>query len=119
MLKILAVDDDLYILELYKALFLGEGFLVETAEDTLGALVKYHEFKPDLMILDVDMPAGGGQKVFERLRNVFESRIPVIFSTGLPESVAHLAKSASVAILKKPVMNEKLLSEVKRLLGIG
>lgn len=118
MAKILAVDDDLYILELYKALFTDEGFVVETAEDASGALVKYHEFKPDLIILDVDMPAGGGQKAFERLRNIIGSSIPVIFSTGLPENVAHLARSASVAVLKKPVDNEKLLFEARRLLRL-
>lgn len=116
--KILAADDDRDILELYKALLTTEGFEVETAEDSAGALVKYHEFKPDLMILDFDMPAGSGEKVFERLRNNIGSRIPVIFSTGMPEKVVHLAKYPSVVILKKPIDNEKILFEVRRLLGI-
>lgn len=119
MAKILAVDDDLYILELYKEIFTKAGFEVQTAEDAVAAVTRYQEFKPDLLVLDVDMPAGGGQKVFDRLRNLFQVATPIIFSTGMPENVASLAKLANVAVLKKPVNPELLVSEARRLLRIG
>ncbi len=64
MFKIMAVDDDLYILELYKTILVEAGYEVETAEDAMSAITKYQEFKPDLLILDVEMPAGGGVKSF-------------------------------------------------------
>jgi DNA-binding response OmpR family regulator len=115
--KILAVDDDLYILELYKALFSEEGFIVETAEDAVGAMAKHNDFKSDLLILDVDMPGGGGQAVFAHVRRALDVCTPVIFSTGAAEGVAHLKDSPRVAILKKPVECGRLLAEVKRLLG--
>jgi two-component system response regulator VicR len=119
MSKILAVDDDQSILELYKEIFSKAGFEVQTAEDAVSAVMKYQDFKPDLLVLDVEMPAGGGQKVFDRLRNLFQTATPIIFSTGSPESVENLAKMANVIILKKPVNPEQLISAAKLLLRIA
>ena len=116
MSKILAVDDDLFILELYKTILTEAGYEVETAEDAMSSVTKFQEFKPDLLILDVEMPAGGGEKVFDRLRNLFMVTIPIIFSTGIPESVECYAGQDNVTILKKPVNKETLLNEIKRLL---
>ena len=115
MAKILAVDDDLNILELYREIFAKAGFEVFTAEDASGAMGKFQEVKPDLVILDVDMPAGGGQKVFDRLRNLLMTTTPVIFSTGSPESVAGFARP-DVIVLKKPVNPEVLIDAAKKLL---
>lgn len=114
--KILAVDDDLIILELYKEIFSKAGFEIHTAEDASSAMAKYQEVKPDLLVLDVDMPAGGGQKVFDRLRNLLLTATPIIFSTGKPESVARLAKNLNVVVLKKPVNPETLIDTAKKLL---
>jgi len=112
----MAVDDDLYILELYKTILVEAGYEVETAEDAMSAITKYQEFKPDLLILDVEMPAGGGEKVFDRLRNLFMVAIPIIFSTGVPENIERYASRDNVSILKKPVTKETLLGEIKKLL---
>jgi two-component system response regulator VicR len=117
MAKILAVDDDLCILELYKEIFTKAGFAIETAEDSSSAMVKFQAFKPDLLVLDVDMPAGGGQKVFDRMRNLLQASTPIIFSTGSPESVANLAVNLNVAILKKPVNPELLIETTRKLLN--
>ena len=116
--KILAVDDDLCLLEIYKEIFGKAGFDIQTAEDASSAVSKFQEFKPALLILDVDMPAGGGQKVFDRMRNLFQDATPIIFSTGMPESVQALAKTHNVSVLKKPVNPETLIAEAKKLLKI-
>jgi len=118
MAKILAVDDDLSILEIYKEIFGKAGFEIQTAEDASSAVMKYQDFKPDLLVLDVDMPAGGGQKVYDRLRNLFMSPTPIIFSTGMPESVQDLEKNANVVVLKKPVNSGVLIEQAKKLLKI-
>lgn len=117
-MKILIVDDDLNILELYKDLLAKAGFEVQAAEDPVAAIMRFQQFKPDLIILDVDMPAGGGEKVFERLRNTLMSPSPIIFSTAFPEKVQKYAKASAVSVFKKPVKPEELLSEIKKLLNI-
>lgn len=114
--KVLAVDDDLCILELYKEIFTNAGFEIQTAEDAIAAVTRFQAFKPALLILDVDMPAGGGQKVFDRMRNLFQDATPIIFSTGMPEAVETLARSHNVMVLKKPVNPGELIAAAKKLL---
>lgn len=116
--KILVVDDDLAILELYREILSKAGFEVQTAEDAIGAVTRFQEFKPALIILDVDMPAGGGRKVFDRLRMQLLSPVPIIFSTATPESVASLEKNLNVLVLKKPVTPGILTGAVKDLLKL-
>lgn len=117
--KILVVDDDLTILELYKEILVKAGFEIQTAEDSMGAVTKFQEFKPSLVILDVDMPAGGGKKVFERLRMQLLSPVPILFSTASPEAVAHLEKNVNVLVLKKPLTPGILVGAVKDLLKLA
>lgn len=117
--KILVVDDDLTILELYKEILSKAGFEIQTAEDAIGAVTRFQEFKPALVILDVDMPAGGGKKVFERLRMQLLSPVPILFSTATPESVESLAKNLNVLVLKKPLTPGLLVGAVKDLLKIS
>lgn len=116
--KLLAVDDDVCVLQLYKEILSTAGFEVRTAEDAMGAITQFQEFKPALVILDVDMPAGGGKKVFERLRIQLAASAPVIFATGSPETVAELAKNLNVVVLKKPLTPDILIGTVKQLLKI-
>ena len=116
--KILVVDDDQNILELYTEILTKAGFEVNTAEDTLGAVTKYQSFDPALIVLDVDMPAGGGRKVFERLRMQLASATPILFSTAAPDKVADLAKNLNVTVLTKPLTPAILLAAVKKLLKL-
>lgn len=115
--RLLIVDDDPVILELYRELLAGAGFETACAEDAAAAVTLFQEFHPALVILDVDMPAGGGRKVFERLRLQLASPAPVLFSTASPEAVSDLLKNRSVAVLKKPVQPGALLKAVRELLG--
>jgi CheY-like chemotaxis protein len=117
--KILVVDDDPLILELYTEILTKAGFEIRTAEDATGAVTKFQEFKPELVVLDVDMPAGGGAKVFERLRIQLASPAPILFSTGTPAAVEKLEKNANVLILKKPLTPGVLVGAVKDLLKLA
>lgn len=117
--KLLVVDDDPSLLELYREILGKAGFEVDTAEDAIGAITKFQEFKPELLILDVDMPAGGGRKVFERLRLQLASPVPILFSTATPATVADLEKNLNVLVLKKPVSPGILVGAVKDLLKLG
>ena len=117
--KVLAVDDDPTILELYTEILSKAGFEVQTAEDTVSAVTKFQESKPDIILLDVEMPAGGGRKVFERLRLQLADPTPVLFATAVPASVSDLEKNLNVLVIKKPVTPGVLVGAVKDLLKIS
>lgn len=114
---ILAVDDDKTMTEYYMALLEEAGYLVRTAGDATAAVMEFRDFKPDLVILDAEMPAGGGEKVFEITREVIESGVPVIFVTGLPQRVEHLVvKNPKTRVFQKPVKEEVLLYTISEML---
>jgi len=117
--KVLVVDDDPNILELYTEILSKAGFEIQTAEDAIGAVTKFQDFKPALLILDVDMPAGGGRKVFERLRIQMAAATPILFSTASPASVEDLTKNLNVLVLKKPLTPGVLIGAVKDLLKLS
>lgn len=118
MRRILAVDDDVAMTEYYRALFLEAGYEVWTAPEATAAVMLFREWKPHLVVLDAEMPAGGGEKVFEITREIRQSGVPVIFVTGLPERVdRYLLSHGKVRVFKKPVSSEALLSCVTEMLS--
>lgn len=117
MAKILAADDDPGMLEFYNALLTEAGFEVATAPDGASVMTKCLDFRPDLLVLDVDMPAGGGERAFVLARKILQLGLPVIFVTGLPERVQNFALfEEQVSIFQKPVSADALLAEIGRLL---
>lgn len=116
MKKILAVDDDPVMLALYREILTGAGFEVHSAEDGTTAVVQYQNVKPDLILLDADMPAGGGTTVFRRLRSTLGIGIPIIFVTGKPGLVEDMLSGPKVSLVTKPVSKERLLTEIAAML---
>lgn len=117
MSRILAVDDEKLMTELYEALFSEAGYEVKTAPDAAAAMELFYDFKPDLLVLDAEMPGGGGERVFGITRKLLGSGVPVVFVTGLPERVVDFALTQSrVRVFKKPVAPAELLSAVEELL---
>lgn len=117
MLKILAVDDDPVMTDYYSALFTDAGYEVETAADGGTALDKCRELCPDLLLLDFDIPGGGGGRLLKIIREVHRLGKPVIFVTGFPEKARGLALTyVAVSVLGKPVLGDVLLEEAKRMI---
>jgi len=117
MSKILAVDDDNTMTEFYEALFSDAGYEVKTAPDATSAMMLFHDFKPDLIVLDAEMPGGGGERVFDIARTLLKNGMPVAFVTGIPEKVEGFARTQSnVRVFRKPVKAEELLSAVAEMI---
>ncbi|MDD5304710.1 MAG: response regulator [Elusimicrobia bacterium] len=106
MAKILVIDDDQSIVELLGLRLTEAGHVVVTALDgSSGPMIASRE-KPDLIILDYNMPAANGAKVHERLRgNSFTAGTPIIFLTATPigEIITMVKDDALTRFLQKPV----------------
>jgi two-component system phosphate regulon response regulator PhoB len=83
--RVLVVDDDEVIRSLVRDGLEREGFEVSTAGDGQTALRVLAEDKPDLVILDVNLPAIGGFDVLSSIRG--GSAVPVILLTGRVDEV--------------------------------
>ena len=65
--RILVVDDEPDLTKLIGFQFRAKGFDVQTADDGLQALQMVHAFKPDLIILDMNMPRMGGIEFYSKI----------------------------------------------------
>ncbi len=111
--KILVIDDDAKTTRALKIRLQLAGYEVLTAADGVYGLELAMESKPDLAIIDIMMPFGGGFSVAYRLRERAQD-VPVIFITASKQ--AGLRKKASelgaVDFLEKPYQSEELLAAV-------
>ena len=117
--KILIVDDERDIVKALTIRLRGAGYEVVTAFDGAQGIFTAHKENPDLIILDIRMPAGNGFSVAEKLKeSVNTLAIPVIFLTGSPEKNSEEKAMALGArfYVKKPYDPEELLDAVSRAL---
>ncbi len=117
--KILVIDGMPSAAAMVKARLEASGYKVVTASDGQQGLTLAHAEKPDLILLDIVMPAGEGDSVFTRLKTSPKTRsVPVIFLTAKdgPEDVARAYKLGVQSYLKKPYKPERLLETVKKTL---
>jgi CheY-like chemotaxis protein len=79
--RVLVVDDEPQIVDMLRELLVGLGYTVETARSGAQALQLVPEFKPDAVLLDLQMPGLSGLQVLDRLR-LDDPGLPVIIVTG-------------------------------------
>ncbi len=117
--KILVIDDMPNIVTMVKARLEASGYEVIAALDGQQGLNCAYSEKPDLIILDIVMPAGGGYSVYARLKMSPKTRsVPIIFLTAKdrPEDVARAYNLGAQYFVKKPYKSEMLLETVKKAL---
>ena len=115
--KILIVEDERDIVKALTIRLQRAGYEVVTAFDGAQGIFMAHKEKPDLIILDIRMPAGNGFSVAEKLKQSVDTpAIPVIFLTGSPEKDSEKKAMALGArfYIKKPYDPEELLDAIER-----
>ncbi len=111
---ILVVDDSGTMLSTIKG-WLQDKYRVTPVNSALNAITFLSKQKPDLILLDYEMPACSGKQFLEMIRNDVESEdIPVIFLTGRDdaESVKSVLALKPAGYLLKSLPKEKIVSEV-------
>lgn len=123
MKKILVADDELDIRNLAKIILEENGYQVSLAANGAEALQKAENELPDLILLDVVMPARTGWEVCKTLKSQEKTKhIPVVIFTVLSRllgddvSRKHAEESGCDGYLAKPFNTDQLLTEVKKYL---
>jgi len=80
--KILIADDDTSVVRLLAGQCGRLGFDVETASDGIQTLIKARQSKPDILVVDVNMPGVDGLSVCAHLRDPYNKPLNVIVITG-------------------------------------
>ena len=114
---VLLVEDDVDVRRMFRLALAVEGFHVEEASDGLQALYKIEERPPDLVVLDLGLPAVDGLAVQQEIAgSALTRQIPVVIVTG---STADLTHVPVFCVLRKPVAPDELITTVRRCLQAG
>ncbi len=120
--RILVVDDSVTVRKVTTRLLERNGMEVFTAKDGVDAMATLQDHKPDLMLLDIEMPRMDGFEVASLVRH--DSRlkdIPIIMITSRTGD-KHRERAMSIGVneyLGKPFQEDILLGTMNRLLGRG
>jgi len=114
--KILVIEDDAVTRADLEARLAASGYVVARAADAASALTVVNRERPDLILLDLGLPAGDGFLVLERLRKIKDlSAIPVLVITGRSDAETRKRVEAMgvAPLLAKPVTTEVLLAAIR------
>ena len=112
-IKILVVDDAKSIRDTMRLALVNAGYEVILAEDAVVAGRIVLEQRPDLMVVDVNMPYMDGYELVGALTGDPETRdIPVVFLSASHDVEERASDLGAAAWLHKPVLADKLLAAV-------
>jgi CheY-like chemotaxis protein len=116
--KILVIDDDKALHAALKLIFEKAGYQVFAALDAMQGLMMAKQVKPDLIVLDIMMPAGGGFSVYDSLQQMMSFfQTPFLIYSAADRSVisGRIKESNSVIILSKSAKMEQILEAAAQL----
>jgi DNA-binding response OmpR family regulator len=118
--KLLLIEDDIMLRDLYTARFGLEDFKIEVATDGEAGLAKAKEMLPDAILLDLRIPKLSGFEVLRQLKlDETTKSIPVIVLTALSgdEDREQVIKLGGAAFLtKSETVPKQVLDEIKKVL---
>jgi CheY-like chemotaxis protein len=121
MAKILVVDDEPDIVRVVVKLMTSRGHDVRTAADGQEALEQVVADRPDVIILDLNLPTMDGFEVCRRLKSDEATRsIPIVMMTAAYVSMDDARRGEDTGAdeyVIKPFLREVLIHNVERLLG--
>jgi DNA-binding response OmpR family regulator len=123
MTKIAIIEDDQVINQMYRMKFEAAGFNVATASDGESGVSMCEKFKPDIILLDLQMPHMGGAEALELIRkSPWGSKTPVIILTNLGEEEApKTLRTLGIHsyIVKAELTPSQVVARVQEALGIS
>lgn len=114
--QILIVDDDSQICESLRKVLGAEGYDVVLAADAHEFVSKFVERRPDLVLLDLNLPGSSGWDVFGSLTS-FDPFLPVIIITGRQNQLRFATEAGVGAFMEKPLDVPLLLKTIAGLIA--
>jgi CheY-like chemotaxis protein len=114
--RVLIIDDDRTLVTLMTTLLRKAGFQVLSAFDAASGFMVAQKQRPDLILLDMQMPAGGGAGTWQRLAaSAHTQAIPVVYVTATAGPGFEEEKTAEGAagVIFKPFDPESFADQVK------
>ncbi len=119
MKKILLVEDDPFLIEIYTTKLKEEGYEVETAEDGDTALRKIKEIPLELVLLDIVLPNFNGWEILRKINSDKKDvKVVILSNLGEKEEVEKGMKlGATKYLVKAHYTPSEVIKEVKKILN--
>lgn len=116
-MKILAIDDDQLVLLPLRRKLEQLGYQVCTSTDPKKGFEIFDTFKPNLLIVDINMPKFSGLEFIRYIRDIKNSTIPIIVLSGntSAEAISEGFKFGINDYLKKPISLNEICDRIKRI----
>ncbi len=119
-IKLLVISHSLDFQLLIKSYFEDSGIFCLAVTDVVQATATVVREQPHLILLDIDLPEGGGLLLLDRLRlNDSASKVPIVIITAHITSGLEpkLRSQGAIAFLRKPIEKEVLVDIVRQVLA--
>jgi len=117
--KILLVEDDPFLVDIYSTKLKESGYFVEVADEGEEALRKIKEKDFDLMLLDIVLPKVDGWDVLKQVKSEFKNlKVIIISNLSQKEEVAKgMNLGAEKYLIKAHYAPSEVIKEIKEVLG--
>ena len=112
--RILVVDDEPNVRVILSQALGDEGYEVATASDGFEAIREARENPPDVILLDLMMPALDGRTFLDIYRQAPGRKAPIIVITASRVALPDVEDELGVAIVRKPFSIDRILELVRR-----
>lgn len=120
MTKILLIEDDVFLLKMYRKKFQVAGYDVDTAQNGKDGLEKVPAYKPDLIVMDIMMPKLDGLAALDRLKaDESTKHIPVLILTNLSsteDAQTAVTKGAVGYLVKSNLTPDEIVDKIKTII---
>jgi DNA-binding response OmpR family regulator len=118
--KILIVDDDQHLLLGLTVRLKASGYYVIWATDAVSAIAMARKEAPDLVVLDLGLPAGDGFSVLERMRDLPDlvaTPVIVLSAKDPTDNKKRALDAGALAFFQKPPDNHEFMTAIRQALG--
>jgi excisionase family DNA binding protein len=117
--NVLIVDDEHGIIDIIRTFLQRQGgYEIASASDGITALIEVGRVKPDLLILDINIPGVDGVEVCRRIKADSSNKTAIIAVSGTAEKEKKVLAAGADAFMLKPIDLDKLHTEARRLLRV-
>ena len=111
--KILIVDDETQIIRVLRHVLFAPQYSTRSAGDGGSALKIFHDWKPDLVITDLQMPELGGMELCKRIREISAVPIIVLSVRNDEETIIEALDNGADDYITKPFSSRQLLARLR------
>lgn len=113
--RILIVEDDADIIEVYK-LLLKNSFEIVVAKNGKEAVEMYESFRPDLIIMDIEMPVMNGIEATKKIMEKDPNAVVIGITVSNRSNIKKLIEMGAKEVLEKPFKKSSFMETIRRYL---